>query len=204
MRSARITYLFVIVVIGVPLAVFGITRWYEAHFQRLPFLGPENHVVEKFSFRDQYGKDVNEDNWKGRIVVADYFFTSCPSICPKIMYQLKRVQAYANKNVLITSFTVDPNRDSVGRLKSYAEHEGIKANWLLLTGEKIDLYKFARKDLLVVATDGDGGPADFIHSDKLVLIDPLLRIRGYYKGTDETDVNRLIHDIDKLRIEFKL
>jgi len=194
----------VIVVIAVPLAVFGITRWYETHFQRLPFLGPENHVMENFSFRDQYGKNVNQDNWKGRIVVAGYFFTSCPSICPKIMYQLKRIRAYADKNVLISSFTVDPDMDSVGKLRAYAEHEGIKANWLLITGEKISLYKFARKDLLVVATDGDGGPADFIHSDNLVLIDPLLHIRGYYKGTDETEVNRLIHDIDKLKIEFKL
>jgi protein SCO1/2 len=123
---------------------------------------------------------------------------------PKNNVSVKRVRTYADKNVLITSFTVDPDRDSVGKLRTYAEHEGIEANWHLLTGEKIDLYKFARKDLFVVATDGDGGPSDFIHSDKLVLIDPLLRIRGYYKGIDETDVNRLIHDIDKLRIEFKL
>jgi protein SCO1/2 len=105
--------------------------------------------------------------------------------------------------VLISSLTVDPDRDSVGRLRTYAEHTGIKTNWLLLTGEKISLYKFARKDLMIVATDGDGGPADFIHSEDLVLVDPLERIRGYYKGTDETEVNRLIHDIDKLKIEFK-
>jgi protein SCO1/2 len=204
MKSSKIIYLFVILVIVVPVTVFGVTRWYEINFQRLPFLGPEKHVIGKFSFRDQLGEDITQENWKGKIVVAGYFFTSCPSVCPKIMYQLKRVQAYGDKNVLISSFTVDPERDSVGKLKTYAEHVGIKTNWLLLTGEKICLYKFARKDLMIVATDGDGGPADFIHSENLVLVDPLQRIRGYYSGTDDTDVNRMIHDIDKLKTEFKL
>jgi len=204
MKSSKIIYLFVILVIVVPVTVFGITQWYETHFQRLPFLGPEKHVIGNFSFKDQLGDDITQDNWKGEIVVASYFFTSCPSVCPKIMFQLKRVQAYGDKNVLISSFTVDPARDSVGKLKTYAEHNGIKTNWLLLTGEKINLYKFARKDLMIVATDGDGGPMDFIHSENLVLIDPLKRIRGYYSGTDETEVNRMIHDIDKLKAEFKL
>jgi protein SCO1/2 len=92
----------------------------------------------------------------------------------------------------------------VGKLKNYADHMGIGSNWHLLTGDKIELYRFARKDLMIVATDGDGGPSDFIHSENLVLIDPTGRIRGYYKGTDEGEVNALIHDIDKLKIEFKL
>jgi protein SCO1 len=204
MKSGKLIYLFVILVIVVPVTVFGITRWYESHFRRLPILGPEKHVIGDFSFKDQQNKNVNRDSWKGKIVIADYFFTSCPSICPKVIYQLKRVQAYGNKNILITCFTVDPERDSVGKLRAYAEQHGIKTNWLLLTGDKISLYRFARKDLMIIATDGDGGPADFIHSDNLVLIDPLDRIRGYYKGTDELDVNRLIHDIDQLNIEFKL
>lgn len=204
MKSGKIIYLFVIMVIVVPFTVFGITRWYETYFQPLPILGPEKHALGNFSFTDQRGRNITGENWKGKIVVASYFFTSCPSVCPKIMYQLKRVQAYADKNILISSFTVDPLRDSVGRLRAFAEHMEIKSNWLLLTGEKISLYRFARTDLMVVATDGDGGPADFIHSENLVLVDPLERIRGYYRGTDETDVNRLIHDIEKLKIEFKL
>ena len=204
MKSGRTIYLFVIMVIAVPVAVFGITQWYEKHFQHLPILGPEKHAIGNFSFTDQQGRTIDQDHWKGRIVVACYFFTSCPSVCPKVMYQLKRIQAYGDKNVLISSLTVDPDRDSVGKLRSYAEHMGVKSKWLLLTGEKINLYRFARRDLMIVAADGDGGPADFIHSDNLVLIDPALRIRGYYKGTDETEVNQLIHDIDKLKIEFKL
>jgi protein SCO1 len=188
----------------VPFTVFAITQWYGTRFQRLPVLGPEKHLVGNFNFWDQSGHMVNQDYWKGKIVVAGYFFTSCPSICPKVIYQLKRVQAYGPKNVLISSFTVDPERDSVGRLKDYAEKHGIKSGWILLTGDKISLYRFARTDLMIDATDGDGGPDDFIHSDKLVLIDPLKHIRGYYTGTDEADINRLIRDINKLNIEFKL
>jgi protein SCO1/2 len=115
-----------------------------------------------------------------------------------MMYQLKRVQAYGGKNILLCSFTVDPERDSSTRLADYAKLMGIRNNWLLLTGEKKELYRFARKDLLVVATDGDGGPADFIHSDNLVLIDAHKKIRGYYQGTDENQVNQLIRDIQKL------
>src|SRR5450432_552044 len=204
MKSIRTVYLFVILVIVVPVAVFGITQWYESHIQRLPVLGPEKHLVGNFKFKDQLGDDIDQNNWKGKIVVASYFFTSCPSICPKVMYQLQRVQAIGAKNIMIYSFTVDPERDSVGKLREYAGKNGIKSNWFLLTGDKISLYKFARTDLMIDATDGDGGPGDFIHSGNLVLVDPLRQIRGYYKGTDETDINRLIHDINKLNIEFKL
>jgi len=203
MKSRRIIWLFVTMVVVVPITVFGITQWYEMHIQRLPVLGPENHIIGKFSFNDQNGRAFNQDSWKDRIVVANFFFTSCPSVCPKMMYQLKRVQAYGYKKILISSFTVDPGRDCAARLKTYAARLGIKNDWFLLTGEKTGLYRFARKDLLIDATDGDGGPDDFIHSETLVLIDPQQRIRGYYKGTDENEVNRLINDIDKLKTEFK-
>jgi protein SCO1/2 len=204
MRGAKTIYLFVFMVIIIPVTVFGITEWYENHVQRLPVLGVENHRVGNFSFTDQSGNHFDISNWKGKIVVADYFFTSCPSVCPKVAIQLKRVQAVADENIIINSFTVDPERDTVGKLKSYAAKMDIANNWHLLTGDKMSLYHFARKDLMIVATDGDGGPADFIHSENLVLIDPDKRIRGYYKGTDATEVDRLILDIEKLKTEFKL
>ena len=204
MKSRSTIYFFLAGVIILPVTLFGITSWYESHIQRLPVLGPEKHTVGNFSFKNQLGADISLDEWKGKIMVANYFFTSCPSVCPKLMSALQKVQARGSKNVLINSFTVDPERDSVGKLKTYADKYGIQRGWFLLTGEKIKLYKFARTDLLIDATDGDGGPGDFIHSDQLVLIDPLKRIRGYYNGTDENEVNRLIRDIDKLQIEFHL
>jgi len=204
MKSARSIYLFLIIVVVVPVTVFGITTWYEQNFKKLPVYGPEKHIVGNFRFTNQRNIEVTQADWNGKIIVAGYFFTSCPSICPKVTAQLKRVQDYGTKNVMISSFTVDPERDNVERLKEYAEKKGVKTDWLLLTGDKIALYKFARTDLMIDATDGDGGPGDFIHSEYLVLIDPLRRIRGYYKGTDEAEVNRLIHDINRLKNEFKL
>jgi protein SCO1/2 len=104
--------------------------------------------------------------------------------------------------LLINSFTVDPERDSVGQLKSYAGKMDIHDNWQLITGEKKEIYKLARKSLLVVATDGDGGPNDFIHSELLVLVDQAKRIRGFYNGTDDAEVNNLLRDIKRLEKEY--
>ncbi len=204
MKSGKTIWLFVIMVVIVPIAVYGITSWYESHFRSLPILGPEKHQISDFSFQDQHGEMITKENWKGKIVLAGYFFTSCSSVCPKMIAQVKRIEPDADKYLLINFFTVDPKRDSVGRLRKYADRNGINSNWFFLTGDKISLYRFARKDLMIEATDGDGGPGDFIHSDNLVLIDPQQRIRGYYKGTDVSEMDRLQHDIDKLKIEFKL
>jgi len=204
MKSASTFYFFVAGVIILPFTVFGITQWYGSHYLRLPVLGPEKHFVGNFKFRNQRGEEIIRASWADKIIVANYFFTSCPSICPKLMSGLRKIRSRETKNVLINSFTVDPVRDSIGRLRDYAEKHGIPDGWQLLTGDKISLYRFARTDLLIDATDGDGGPQDFIHSDKLVLIDPLGQIRGYYTGTDEADLNRLTRDIDKLIIEFRL
>jgi protein SCO1/2 len=194
-------WLFVAAVVIIPLSVFGIVKWYENKFDKLPVLGPEKHVVNAFSFKDQYANTYTHNNWKNKIVVANFFFTHCPIVCVKMTNQLKRLQAYGSKNIIINSFTVDPERDTVGKLKSYAERFGISGNWFLLTGDKIELYRFARKDLLITATDGDGGPEDFIHSENLVLIDQQNRIRGFYKGTEENEINRLVQDIKKLEEE---
>jgi len=117
---------------------------------------------------------------------------------------LKLVQdAFKNDdNVVIISFTVDPETDTAGRLKWYANHFSINTSkWNLLTGDKKDIYKLARESFYVSAGDGDGGPDDFIHSDKLVLIDKQKQIRGYYTGTEKNDVEKLIHDIKKLENE---
>lgn len=195
-------WLFVAVVLLVPFFVFGIYSWYHSRFQPLPFLGGEAHAIADFQFQDQAGSPIRLQDWNGKIIVANYFFTHCPSICPKMMYQLKRVQAYAGiNNLQLASFTVDPERDSVKRLQEYATRFAINGNWHLLTGDKKQLYRLARNSFMITATDGDGGPDDFIHSDKLVLVDPQKRIRGFYNGTDEVQVNQLIKDIKKLAEE---
>ena len=190
------------VVLFVPFSVFGVVKWYERNYQALPILGPEGHKITQFNLVNQHGSSITLDAWKDKIVVANYFFTHCPVICPKMTYNLKRVQAYAGiKNLEINSFSVDPERDSVSQLQSYAERFEINGKWNLITGNKKQLYALARKSFLVVATDGDGGPNDFLHSDKLVLIDTKQRIRGFYDGTDEASTNALIKDIEKLSKE---
>ncbi len=114
---------------------------------------------------------------------------------------LKRVQqVYANDpQLLINSFSVDPERDTVAQLARYASMVDIRNNWQLITGNKKDIYKLARKSFLIVATDGDGGPDDFIHSELVVLIDKEKHIRGFYNGTDEGEVTNLLRDIKRLK-----
>jgi protein SCO1/2 len=137
----------------------------------------------------------------GKVWVACYFFTTCPTICPKMISGMKEVaNVYTlNEQFGMISFTVDPVQDTPEKLKAYALARNLPTHqWHLATGRKTDLYRFARKGLMVVATDGDGGPGDFIHSDKLVLIDQESRIRGYYDGTEPSEVKQLTRDVAKL------
>lgn len=201
MNRKWITPLFLTAVVLVPISVFAVVIWLESRYQSLPVLGPPGHTVGEFAFTDQTNSNYTGKNWNGRMVVANYFFTHCPVVCPKITTQLKRLQTAVGKEVVICSFSVDPLRDSSARLSQYAEQFGIDKGWKLLTGNKKELYRFARNELQLVVTDGDGGPDDFIHSENLVLIDGRKRIRGYYKGTDEKEVTRLIADINKLKKE---
>lgn len=202
MTQKNYLWVFMAVVLLAPFGVYGVINLYQGHFQQLPVLGPKDHVIADFAFQNQAGNTISLQDWNGKIVVANYFFTHCPSICPKMIYQLKRVQAYTDiDNLELASFSVDPERDSVKRLREYAIKHGVLKNWNLLTGNKKSLYRLARNSFLITATDGDGGPDDFIHSDNLVLLDPDKRIRGFYNGTEETEVNRLIKDIKKLAKE---
>jgi len=199
----RSTYLFFLIVILLPLSVFGVVRWYETRYQRLPVLIGEAHRIGDFRLVNQQARRVERSGWDGKIVVANFFFTCCPVICPKMAFQLKRVQAYTQiPDLQIASFSVDPERDSVARLAEYAARMQIAGkNWDLLTGEKADIYRLARNSFRITATDGDGGADDFIHSEQLVLVDRQGRIRGYYKGTDETEVSQLIRDAQRLARE---
>ena len=195
-------WIFVAVIVMVPVTVFGVVKWYENHYTRLPILGPAGHTISDFSLTDQNGQAVSLKSWEGKIVVANYFFTHCPVVCPKMTYQLKRVQAYSKvKDLQLASFSVDPERDSVPNLQAFAKRFDIKKDWQLITGNKQQLYRLARKSFMLVATDGDGGPEDFIHSENLVLIDQQKRIRGFYEGTNEAAVNQLIKDIQRLANE---
>jgi len=197
-------WVFLAVVLLVPMGVFALVKWYERTYTPLPVLGGAGHAIANFNLTNQHGGQTTQKEWEGKIVVADFFFTHCPVVCPKMTRSLKEVQRlYINEpNLLITSFTVDPERDSAGQLAAYAKKMDIDKNWLLLTGDKKELYRLARKSFLITATDGDGGENDFIHSELLILIDGQRRIRGYYNGTLANEVEELMKDIARLKREM--
>ena len=196
-------WLFVSAVMFIPIGIYFTVNLYETRFMRLPILNTQFDSNLSFSLTNQKGEEVSNKEFEGKIIVADFFFTHCGSICPKMTANLKLIQQSmdGDSTILINSFSIDPERDSVAKLAQYARRFEIDRHWNLLTGEKKVVYQLARKRFMVDATEGDGGPNDFIHSDKFVLIDQSGRIRGYYKGTDESEVKQLILDIQKLKEE---
>lgn len=168
----------------------------------------QGHKVGNFSFQNQDNKTITENDVKGKIYVAEYFFTTCRSICPIMNRQMQRVQKAikGNINIKILSFTVDPSVDTVAQMKSYAtSHNYVEGQWHFLTGKKQDLYALARKSFFVLKPAeaqnlGDAG-SDFIHTNNFVLVDGQGRIRGYYDGTNPKEVTTLIADIKRLEKE---
>lgn len=203
-------WFFLTLSLATPLVAYTVYAWVHSRHGTLPVYGKpagkddDAHKIAHFTLTSQEGQPAGTAQWEGKIVVAGFFFTHCPVVCPKMTASIKRVQErYANDtNLHYNLITVDPERDDASRLKEYTRERGINTNnWQLLTGSKKEIYALARNSFLVVATDGDGGPDDFIHSEKLVLIDTKKRIRGFYDGTSESEVNQLIIDIKKLKNE---
>lgn len=213
MKKSNVTKIFFVGVLLVSITIY----WVQARIESssdLPFYGKQEiavNVTERnkkrinplrsFHFKNQNNDEVNERFIKGKVWVANFFFTSCPEICPKMSTHLEEVQKefYNQNDVKILSFTCDPERDNTTQLMTYARlYNANMQQWQFLTGDKVKLYRFARNNLQIVATEGDGGPDDFIHSSNLVLIDRDGYVRGYYDGTNENEVKKMIFDIKKL------
>ncbi|MBW7868767.1 MAG: SCO family protein [Brumimicrobium sp.] len=163
------------------------------------------HRIGEFEFRNQYNQKVSLQDVKGKIFIAEYFFTTCQTICPIMTDEMMRVQSRfrGNDEVKILSFTVDPDIDTVETLKAYAEkHQAQKGQWHFLTGKKEELYQLARNSFFVLkpaeARNLGDANSDFIHTNNFVLVDRALQIRGYYDGTNPQEVNTLMDDIDLL------
>lgn len=156
---------------------------------------------DKFSLLNQDSLLVTEKLVKGKVSVADFFFCSCPSICPRMKTQMLRVyEKYKqNEKVKLISFSIDPQRDSVQRLKTYSQKLGVPDSriWHFLTGEKELIYKMAER-LMIYASPDEDAPGGYAHNGKFVLIDANGKIRGYYEGTDEKNVTQLLSDMDIL------
>jgi protein SCO1/2 len=160
------------------------------------------HRIQDFSFKNQNNETVSLEDVKGKIFVAEYFFTTCGTICPKMTEQMTRVQKRykGEDDFKILSFTVYPEIDTVEVMRSYAtKHGAVDGQWHFLTGDKNELYKLARNSFFVLKPAeainlGDAG-SDFIHTNNFVLVDRELRIRGYYDGTSISEVNELMDDV---------
>lgn len=163
------------------------------------------HTIADFKFVDQDSAFVTNETFKDKIYVADFFFTSCRTICPIMKTQMLRVydSIQNDPDVLLLSHSIDPEYDTVGLLHDYAERLGVKSDkWHFVTGSKEDIYKIAQTSYFATAMEDKSEPDGFIHSGAFLLIDKDKRIRGKYDGTKEEDVNRLLAEIQRLKKEY--
>nr|WP_315223470.1 SCO family protein [uncultured Flavobacterium sp.] len=159
------------------------------------------HTIADFSFINQNGDTITQKNYEGKIYVADFFFTTCGSICPKMTTNLAEVQKAVlnNPKVMLLSHTVFPEVDSIPVLKKYAiKHGVVDRKWNLVTGDKKEIYKIARKSYLAVKLGRPDQLYDMVHTENFVLVDQKRRVRGFYDGTNKEDMKRLLEDIDFL------
>lgn len=162
------------------------------------------HKIADFALINQNGKTITQNDYRDKIYVADFFFTTCLTICPIMTDHMVQIQNELtnDKDVLLLSHSVTPEIDSVAQLKKYALEKGVNdAKWNLVTGDKKQIYELARKSYLAVKDDGDGGPFDMIHTENFMLIDKKRQIRGFYDGTNPDDISRLLDDIIILKKE---
>jgi protein SCO1/2 len=163
------------------------------------------HKIKNFSMKNQNGETITQEFYNDKIYVADFFFTTCPTICPIMTENMGYIQEKIknDSDVLLLSFSVTPEIDSVEQLKKYAlEKNVIDSKWNLVTGNKKDIYNLARTSYLVAKTNGDGGKYDMIHTENFVLVDKEKRIRGFYDGTNSKEMDQLLNDIKILKNSY--
>ena len=161
----------------------------------------DNHTVKDFNLINQNGIKVSSKDYENKIYVVDFFFTSCPSICPIMTNNMLLIQEefIQNNNIMLLSMSVTPEIDNVEVLKKYAIEKGvIDSKWNITTGSKKHIYELARKSYFAVLDQGDGGLQDFIHTPNFILVDTKKQIRCIYDGTVEKEISRLILDINIL------
>lgn len=156
------------------------------------------HTIPDFSFTNQNGQTITQKEYEGKIYVADFFFTTCQTICPRMTSNMVEIQkAFLNDpKVMLLSHSVLPDTDSVPVLRQYATEKGvIDGKWNLVTGDKKEIYGIARKSYLAVKTGSQDELYDMVHTENFILIDTKRRVRGFYDGTKTEDITRLIEDV---------
>ena len=160
------------------------------------------HTVLDFELINQNGETITQEDYKDKIYVTDFFFTSCRTICPIMTNNMAKLQdEFLNDNdIMFLSLSVTPEIDNASTLRQYATNKGvIDSKWNVTTGNKKHIYELARKSYFAVVEQGDGGIQDFIHTPNFILIDTKKQIRGIYDGTKNEDIKRIIEDIKTLK-----
>ncbi|MEO1547700.1 MAG: SCO family protein [Bacteroidota bacterium] len=163
------------------------------------------HTIADFELVNQNGKTITQEDYKDKIYVADFFFTTCLTICPIMTKNMAAVQEEiaSYPDVMLLSHSVTPQIDTVAQLRRYADEKGVlDEKWNLVTGDKAQIYELARKSYLAVKTDGNGGEFDMVHTENFILVDKERRIRGYYDGTNIEEMEKLLSDIAILRNSY--
>ncbi len=210
---------------GIPLFILSLFLFFSPalglakhRYAFLPYYGPKEvnapgdttyYTVPPFAFTDDHGRPFSDRDVQGRILVVDFFFTRCTTICPRMTAQMQQLQLKLNDeafdDVVFLSHTVDPVHDTVEVLRTYARrHQADTARWKFLTGPKEDLYLLGSDGYFLAAREDVLAPEGFLHSEMFVLVDKDRHIRGYYDGTSSADVGRLAGDIKMLLKEEKV
>lgn len=177
----------------------------------LPIYGPKEfvegidkdtvyHTIPYWNFENQEGNRVGSEFFQGKVYIADFFFSHCPTICPVMLESLREVQAaLKGQDIEIVSYTVDPKNDTPERLKEYVTYNKIDTeNWNFVTGNQKDIYELGVNSYFLPNQEDALAPGGFLHSEKIVLVDRQARIRGWYDGRNEEQVKQLINDTKTL------
>lgn len=165
----------------------------------------KNHTIADFKLINQNGDTITNNEYEGKIYIADFFFTRCQNICIAMAYNMGELQEYYKNedDILFLSHSVTPVIDSISVLKEYANNKGvIDGKWNVTTGRKKHIYELARKSYFAVLDEGNGDENDFIHTEQFILVDKERRIRGYYDGTDKNEMKKLKEDLVLLKEEY--
>ena len=165
----------------------------------------KNHTIADFKLINQNGDTITNNEYEGKIYIADFFFTRCQNICIAMAYNMGELQEYYKNDddILFLSHSVTPVIDSISVLKEYANNKGvIDGKWNVTTGRKKHIYALARKSYFAVLDEGNGDENDFIHTEQFILVDKERRIRGYYDGTDKKEMKKIKEDVVLLKEEY--
>ncbi len=213
--SKRKKVLLLLFVLAMAPAMFLILRTGKHNFDYLPYYGEKEvnapgdttyYQVPPFTFTDAYGHTVTDRSTEGKIIVADFFFTKCTSICPTMTRQMQQLQFKldepAYEDILFLSHTVDPLNDSLDVLRKYARKwQADSSRWKFVTGDPAAIYRQGNNGYLLSAMEDSTAAEQFVHDQRFVLVDKRRHIRGFYDGTDTEEVGRLATDLKMLMKE---